>query len=98
MVSHGEAAGFPLRYHQHRCSIATSSYLKHPPPTEDDTAFVNAYHLLRILFSWFPLIIFSPLLTMCTLCFLLQWLNEEKVIQRLVDMVQSSQDEDVSDC
>lgn len=27
---------------------------------------------------------------------LLQWLNEEKVIQRLVDMVQSSQDEDVS--
>lgn len=25
-----------------------------------------------------------------------QWLNEEKVIQRLVDMVQPSQDEDVS--
>lgn len=29
-------------------------------------------------------------------CVLTQWLNEEKVIQRLVDMVQPSQDEDVS--
>lgn len=42
----------------------------------------------------FPFFFMLPLLSL--LCMQFQWLNEEKIIQRLVDMVQPFQDEDVS--
>lgn len=57
-----------------------------------DKAIMNlkTYLTFEVLFASFP-----PHLT-SVLSVFSQWLNEEKVIQRLVDMVQPSQDEDVS--
>lgn len=46
---------------------------------------------LFLCFSFFFMLPFLSLL-----CIQFQWLNEEKIIQRLVDMVQPFQDEDVS--
>lgn len=40
----------------------------------------------------------EPLIVVITLQCVLQWLNEEKIIQRLVEIVHPSQEEDVSIC